>query len=192
MMDNKKILSKRIAAGMALVALSGFVPKITKPVHAATATISATGTFTSGIKLTAGNNLEFGVIVPTGANGSVAISTAGVTTVSKAFINGGAPTNGTMKFAAGASKVVDITVVGLKNTLTLGSFGGAKTGTVNLPTVTIGGPLTTAQVFKIATTKQTNTLNSTTADIAIGGIVTWNGVAPIGTFATPITVTIAF
>ena len=182
MMDNKKNLGKKIAAGAMLVALSGFVPKVT--------TINATGSFTTGIKMTAGNDLQFGVIVPTGASGSVVVTTAGASTPNLAFNNGGIVQPGSIKFSAGASKVVDITVTGLKNSLTLG--GATTAGTVNLPTVVIGGPLATAQTFKIATSKQTNTLNSVTKDLQIGGTVTWNAVSPVGTFNTPIKVIVSF
>ena len=191
-MSKNRVISKKVAAGAMLIALSGFVPKVTKPAHAATATITASGTFSSGIKMTAGNNLQFGVIVATGPTGKVSINTAGATSTSKAFFNGGTQKQGSIAFQAGASKNIDITVTGMKNTLTLGTFGGAKTGTVNLPTVSVGGPYAAAEVFKVATTKNTATLTSTTADLQIGGVITWGATLPIGTFATPLTVTVTF
>ena len=183
---------KNIAAGAILVALSGFVPKVSRPAHAASATVKVSGTFSSGLKMTAGQPVLYGVIVPTDANGKVTIKATGGTAISKAFFNGGVQQAGSIKFSAGASKLVDITVAGLKNSLTLGSFGGAKTGTVNLPTAVISGPLKTAQTFKITATKQSNTLNSTTKDLNIGSVVTWNAVQPIGTFSQTLTVTVSF
>lgn len=192
MMTKKKNLKRNIAAGAVLVALSGFVPKISKPANAATATIKASGSFTSGLNLTAGANLQFGKIVATGPSGSAKITTAGATAVSKAFFNGGVQKEGSFAFLAGALKVVDLTVVGMKNSLTLGSVAGVKTGVVNLESITLGGPLKTAQVFKVATTKQTNTLVSLTADINVGGVVTWGGIAPIGTFSQNVVLTVTF
>lgn len=193
MIKSKRNLTKKIAAGAALVALSGFVPKMSKPAQAASASINVLGSFTSGLKMTAGNDIKFGIIVPTTGNGQATVKTGGTFVSTDGFQNGGAPANGSIKFQAGALKAVDMTMAGLKATLTLGATAnGGKTGTVNLPTVSVNGPYAAAEVFKIATTKNTVTLTSTTADLVLGGVVTWGATAPIGTFTTPITLTINY
>jgi len=192
-MSKKSNMKKRIAAGAALVALSGFVPQITNNrAQAATATIKASGTFSSGIKMTTGVNLQFGIFVATGTAGKATIKTGGGTAASKGFFNGGTQKAGTIKFLAGALKKVTMTVTGMKNTLALGTFGGTKTGTVNLPTINIGGPFLAAQVFKIATTSAAVTLTSTTADLNIGGVVTWGAIQPVGTFSQNVKVIVHF
>lgn len=191
-MTDKRNLKSKIATGAVLVALSGFVPKVTKPVHAATATITASGTFSSGIKLTAGNNLQFGVMVATDASGSMSISAGGATSTSKAFFNGGTQQAGSVKFAAGAINKVDITVTGQKNSLTLASFNAVKTGTVNLPSIFMTGPFGGTLTFTPGGTTTTVTLTSVTSDLNIGGVVTWNATQPVGTFSQAIKVTVSY
>ena len=90
-MSNKKSnLKTRLTTGAMLVALSGFVPQITNNrALADSATINASGTFSSGIKMTAGANLQFGVMVATGASGKVTVGPGAATSASKAFFNGG-------------------------------------------------------------------------------------------------------
>lgn len=194
MTDNKRNLNKKIAAGAILVALSGFVPKVTKPAHAVTATISASGTFSSGLKLTAGNDLNFGIIVATAGSGKMTVNPGGGTATSNAFFNNAAQQDGSILFEAGAAKTVDITVTGMANSLALSSFNSTTAGTVNLPTIKVQGPWNTTGTitFKAATTTASTTLTNTTGDLSIGGVVTWGAAAPVGSFSVPISVAIAY
>jgi hypothetical protein len=191
-MSNKHIKTK-LTTGAVLVALSGFVPQITaNRANAASATIAASGTFSSGIKMTAASNLRFGLMVATSGTGKMSVTPGNGTNTLKGFYNGGTQAAGKISFSAGALKVVDITVTGMKNTLALGSFGGTKTGIVNLPSVFFAGPVAGTLTFKTATTKQTAALTSTKNDIAIGGAVTWGATLPVGTFSQTLSVTVAY
>ncbi len=193
MTTKKRNLTQKVAAGAILVALSGFVPNVTRQAHAATATISASGTFTGGITLTAGTNLQFGKMVATANSGKLTVQTGGGTAGSKGFFNTVGATNGTIKFNAGALKVVDITVAGVAKTLALASTAnGGKTGVVNLSTVKIGGPFAAAETFTTAGLKQSATLTSLTTDLNIGGTVTWGAVQPLGSFTQAVAVTVNY
>jgi hypothetical protein len=183
----------KLATGAVLVALSGFVPQITaNRANAASATIAASGTFSSGIKMTAASNLRFGLMVPTSATGKMSITPGNGTGTTKGFFNGGTQAAGKISFSAGALKNVDITVTGMKNTLALGSFNGTKTGTVNLPSVFFAGPVAGSLTFKTTATKTNVALTSTKNAITLGGAVTWGATLPIGTFSQVISVTVAF
>ena len=88
----KKSISTKILGGAILLTLSGFVPKITRPVQAASATVSASGTFSGGIQITpqAGATVaQFGRIVATAPAGTVRVTPGGGTTAIGGFFNGG-------------------------------------------------------------------------------------------------------
>lgn len=189
MTKSKRNLTQKVAAGAILVALSGFVPNVTRQAQAATATINASGSFTGGLTMTAGTNLQFGKMVATQASGKLTVNTAGGTAVSKGFFNTLGATNGTIKFNAGALKAVDFTVAGPQNTLVLASTAnGGKTGVVNLDTVDIGGPIAAPLAFTTGSLKQSATLTSLTTDLAIGGTVTWGAIQPLGSFTQAVRV----
>lgn len=190
-MSQKTNLKNKVAAGAVLVALSGFVPQISSNrAHAATATISMSGTFTSGIAMTKGTALQFGIIVATDTGGTAQVKAAGGTSASKAFFNGGTQKAGTIAFKAGASLKVDITVTGMKNTLTLG--GATTTGTVNFPTAKLSGPFAIQTFTAAGTTATSVTLTAKSSDINVGGTVTWNAIQPLGTFSDNVKVVVAF
>ncbi|MEM6781263.1 MAG: DUF4402 domain-containing protein [Pseudomonadota bacterium] len=183
MTKSKRNLTQKVAAGAILVALSGFVPNVTRQAQAATATITASGSFTGGLTMTAGTNLQFGKMVATNTGGKLTVNTAGGTVASKGFFNTLGATNGTIKFNAGALKAVDFTVAGPAKTLALASTAnGGKTGVVNLSEIVVAGPIATALTFTTGSLKQSATLTSLTTDLSIGGQVTWGAVQPLGSF----------
>lgn len=192
MSDNKRNLTKNIAAGAMLVALSGFVPHVTRTARAASASISVTGSFTSGLAMTAGTGLQFGKIVGTAVSGKVTIKTGGGVSTSKGFFNA-TPKAGSIAFSAGASKKVDITVTGMKTDLTLvATANGGNTGTVTLTDVKVAGPFAVKTYTTADTTDTSVTLTDKTADLAIGGTIAWKDPIPLGAFSETITVTISF
>lgn len=189
----------KMAAGAALVALSGFVPQpLISNAEAASAKINVTGSLITGIVLAAGQDVKFGSVAATDINGKMSISTAGVITPSKAVAVGGAPQAGTFAFTAvSTTPNVDITVAGL-GALTLAATGGG------------GGPTGTAKLNKIvldniaaAATTLTNAgggtakkagydITSLTGPIKVGASVTWGATQPIGSFTQQITLTMAY
>ena len=193
-MSEKTNLKNKVAAGAALVVLSGFVPQITNNrALAATSTLTVSGSFTSGIKLSAGTNVQFATMIATNISGKATINPGGVAAISKGFfVAGGSQKDGSIKFAAGASAKVTFTVTGMKNTLALASVSGVKQGTVNLPTINITGPYAGTEVYKAATTTNTATLTSTTADLLVGAEITWGNPQPIGSFAQAIKLVVSF
>lgn len=187
-----KNIAGKLALGAALVSLSGFVPKITKTVQAATATISASGSFTGGIQITAKTNVNFGQVVATASSGSISITPGGGTFVNGAFFNSPTISNGAVVFNAGAAKVMTVEVQGLQKTIPLGTIGGVQTGVVNFATVKVGGPF--AGLLTLTTGKLTDTiaLTSTTQPVRIGAILSWGAVQPIGTFSQSVRITLTF
>lgn len=190
MTTKKRNLTQKVAAGAILVALSGFVPNVSRQAQAATATISASGTFTGGITMSAGTNLVFGKMVATAAAGKLSVTTGGGTAATNGFFNTLGATNGSFKFQAGALKAVDFTIAGVQKTLALASTAnGGKTGVVNLSTVKINGPFAAAETFTTGALTNSATLTSTTADILVGGAVTWGATQPLGSFTQALTLT---
>lgn len=199
-MSNQKIhLSKKAAAGAALVALSGFVPQpMMQSAQAATATINMTGSFVTGIALAAGTNASFGVLAATDVNGTATLSTAGAVTPSKAVTAGGTPQAGSFAFTAvSTTPNIDITVAGLGAVTLNPSAGlGGPAGTVNINkvfldnigtaaiTLTDGGGGTAKTAGYDFTVK--------TGAIKVGGQLTWGATAPIGQFSEAITLTVAY
>lgn len=193
MKTRRNVTTNIAAASAVIVTLSGFLPNPSRPVYAATATISASGSFTGGVTLTAGANLFFGKMVATNASGLLDIATSGVTAVIGGFFNTVGATNGTIKFNAGALKAIDMTIVGPANSIPLGSTAnGGKTGIVNLERVTVGGPFTSKAQFNTGALKATRTLTSLTVDMNIGGRVSWGAVQPLGTFTQAISLTVSY
>lgn len=184
----------KYALGAVLVSLSGFVPKISHAPRAASATIKASGSFTSGVKLTVGPNpvIQLGSIVATAAIGSAGITPAGGTVAIGGFYNGGTQKRATIAFQAGASKVIDVTVTGLKNSITLGTIGGVATGTVNFGQIKITGPFAGTLTFTPAATKRTAGLTNVVGVLGVGALLTWGPVQPIGTFSQTATIVVSF
>ena len=196
-MSNRKSQHSKKVVGAALVALSGFVPQAyVNTAEAATATISVTGSFITGIKLTAGTSAKFGSNAASDINGKLVLSTAGVVTPSKGVHVGGGPQAGTFAFTAvSTTPNIDITVGGLGALTLAASAGGlGPVGTAKLASVTldnIGAAPTT--LAGAATAKKAGyNITIKTAVLKMGATVTWGAVIPIGAFATPVDLTIAY
>lgn len=196
--DKSKLNSKAVGAAT-LVALSGFVPQpFVNLAHAATATISVTGSFITGIKLAPGTTAKFGSNAASDINGKMNLSTAGAVTGVKGVHIGGGKQAGSFQFTAVSTVPnVDITVTGLGKLVLAASAGGhAAQGTAKLNSVTFGkiGAVATTLVDGGAGSAKKAAYNITkkTTKMLVGAEVTWGAVLPIGSFATPIVVTIAF
>lgn len=203
MSNQKNLISKKAAAGAALVALSGFVPQpMLQQAQAATATISVTGSFVTGVQLAAGADVQFGVLAATGANGSASIDTAGTLQAGSKVVNsvGGAPQAGSFAFTVvSLTPPVDFTLTGLGDVgaLAASAGGNGPTGTVKLNKIIMDGigaaPLTFSagggtsdKVVGYAVT------GAKTATLLVGGQLTWGATAPIGSFTVPIVLTAAY
>jgi hypothetical protein len=198
-MSQKNLINTKMAAGAALVALSGFVPQpFVNSAQAASASISISGSFITGIQLAAGTDIKMGKVAVTAANGSVVISTAGVVTPTKAVAAGGAPQAGTFSFkAVSTTPNVDITVTGLGALTLAATTGGVgPVGTAKLTKITLGGigaaPTTLTDGGAGTDKKLAYNINTTLATMDVGATITWGAVQPIGQFQTPITLTIAY
>lgn len=203
--NTKHLSKKRVAAGAALVALSGFAPQpLMQQAQAASATMKVTGSFITGVQLFTGTSAKFGVLAVTGANGKATLSTAGAVTPSNAVKVGAASTNGSIKINAVSTAVsMDVTVKGLGPiTLSASAGGGGPTGTPSLSKVVLGGAGLSAALTVVQTAGTSGAVvsavkaasSATTKAINIGGTVTWGATQPIGQFvpATAITVIMAF
>ncbi len=186
-------------AGAAVVALSGFVPQpLISSAHAASAKISVTGSFITGVKLGAGVNAQFGSNAATAPNGKATISTAGVLAVSKAAKVGGAPQAGSFAFTAvSTTPNVNFTVAGL-GPLTLAATGGGAgpVGTMKLKSIILGGvgaAATTLTSGGGTTAKKAGyDITTKTGPIKVGAVLTWGGTQPLGAFTQQITLTAAY
>ncbi len=186
-------------AGAAVVVLSGAVPQpLISSAHAASAKISVTGSFKTGITLAAGKNAQFGSNAVTDVNGKATISTAGVLAVSKAVKIGGAVQAGSFAFTAVSTVPnVDITVAKLGAlTLVATGGGGGPVGTMKLAKITLGGigAAVTNLLSGGGTTAQKAgyDINALVGPIKVGAQVTWGAVQPIGAFTQQITLTMAY
>ncbi|MGB0720437.1 MAG: hypothetical protein ACPGRX_08185 [Bdellovibrionales bacterium] len=188
-------LKRKIAGGAICIALSGFVPKITKPAQGATATITARGTFSSGLQVTPApgrTQAQFGKVVATAETGTFRMTPGGGSTMAGGFSNGGTALCAELAFNAGALRKMDISVVGLKASLTLGTLNGIATGIVDFTTVKAAGPFAGTLTFSPGSAKQTVSLTSVTQDIAVCGGITWHGGKPVGTFSHQVQVIVSF
>lgn len=198
---------KKVAAGAALVALSGFVPQpLMQQAHAASAAINVTGSFVTGVELAAGNAFKFGTIAATGAAGSVTFNPAtggGGTFASNnaVQINASSQTGSFSLKVASTTPDLNVTVAGLGTVTLIASGGGAgPTGSVKLAQVILdksafgagadivfasgGGTSDTAVIAGGAA--------AATTDILVGGQLTWTGGIPVGQFTQAITLTATF
>ena len=200
-MPNKKshIKTKAAVASAAVVALSGFVPQpLISSAHAASAKISVTGSFITGIKLAAGKNAQFGSNAANDVNGKATISTAGVLAVSKAVKVGGAPQAGSFAFTAvDIVPNVDFTVAGLGALVLAATGGGAgPAGTMKLKSVILGGvgaAATTLTSGGGTTAKKAGyDITSLVGPLKVGAVVTWGATQPLGAFTQQITLTAAY
>ncbi|GJL85521.1 MAG: hypothetical protein DHS20C02_12960 [Micavibrio sp.] len=202
-MSNKKSHIKTKAAavtGAAVVALSGFVPQpLISSAQAATATISVTGSFITGIALAAGANANFGSVAATAPAGSVVLATTGAITASpNAVAVGGAVANGSFVFTAvDTTPNINMTVTGLGAVVLAATGGGnGPVGTMKLANVSLGGIGAAAATFPsgggtTATVANYN-ITSLNGPIAVGATVTWGAVQPIGLFSEAIVLTAAY
>ncbi len=197
-MSTKTIINKKMAAGAALVALSGFVPQpLVGTAEAASAKIDVSGSFITGIKLAAGQDVKFGSLAATDVNGTAKIVTAGTVTLTKGVAVGGAPQAGSFVFTAvSTTPNVDITVAGLGAVVLAASVGGGgPTGTVTLNKIILKG----AGIDETLTDggggtakKAGEAISAKTGPIKVGAIVGWGGTQPIGSFTQEITLTIGY
>lgn len=175
-----------------MVTLSGFVPQPMMPsALAETATISASGTFSDGITMTAGGNLQFKIIVATKTNGEVTVHPSGATSVKRGFFVS-APQAGTIQFNAASIKAVDIIIQsGLQKSILL--TGVSATNQITIDKIALSGPFA-KQVFKIGKSTQTGVpLTNKTTNINVGAQVSWGGgPLPIGKFTQSIKISISF
>lgn len=196
---HKVSLSKKIAAGSVLVALSGVVPQpMGGSAQAASATINAVGTFAGGISMgTTVTNLLWGSIVASGDTGKLTVTPGGLTGTSNGFFNGGEQA-GTIAFNAVAGGLpVNVSAAGFATGIALKDVGEGTQGSVTLGRFTLTGPFTASVVLKSATPAKVATLTGATAapataDINVGGVVTWNTTRPIGQFTVPVTITVTY
>jgi hypothetical protein len=203
MIDSTKISKKKMAAGAALVALSGFVPQpLMQQAHAAAATINVTGSFITGITLNAGRDAQFGVMAASDVNGTVTLSTAGAVTFAagKGVTVGGAPQAGSFAFTAVSTVPnIDITVAGLGAVALAASANGlGPIGTAKLSKIVLGG-LDSGAAQVTLTDGGSGTakvagydFDEATATIDVGAQLTWTTPPPIGSFTAPITLTISY
>ena len=178
-----------------LICLSGFVPNLSRTVRAGSATINAVGAFTEGITISpapTAKAVQFGKLVATGSSGTLRILPSGGVSAVNGFVNGGLQQQARLLFQAGASKVINISVTGLQNTLPLGTVAGVASGIVNFSTVKVTGPFAGTKTFTIGSTKQSVALSSTTVDMGIGGAISWGPTRPIGTFNHTVTISVSF
>ncbi len=197
----KSHIKKKAAAvaGAAVVALSGAVPQpLISSAHAATAKISVTGSFITGIKLAAGKNVQFGSNAASNISGKATISTAGAIALTKGVAVGGTPQAGSFAFTA-VSLVppVDLTVAGLGPVVLGATVGlGGPVGTMKLATVVLDniGAASVALASGGGTTakKAAYVITSLTGPIKVGATVTWGAVQPQGAFTQQITLTAAY
>jgi hypothetical protein len=192
---SKQNKSTKLAMGAALVALSGHVPDILiNEAHADTATIKATGTFSSGLSVSAVTNLIFGTMVATDTTGFVQIlpnGAGGATSANNAFFIG-APQEGQIGFSGKAVAPVDMTISA--NWLPITLTGAAPVGQVTISKVMLAGVFTKATIpFTVLNTTEINeAIAGLTTDIFVGARVIWSGAIPIGKFQESIKLTIAY
>ena len=189
-------INKKAAAGAALVALSGFVPQPFVPqAQAATTTINVSGEFITGVQLAVGVPANMGKVLATAATGTWQMAAAGTIDVSNGCVALAlpAPIEGTINATfVNSAKAVDITVAGFTAAKALGGAGAQ--GSITFQKLLLADALT-ATITKVAGTTGTGTAipASTAADtIKVGARITWSGGQPIGTFALPVTLTIAY
>lgn len=198
-MSKQVSLTKKLAAGSVLVALSGFVPQpLVSSAQAASGTINAAGTFGGGISMgTTVTNLQFGSIIATGDSGKLTVSPGGVTSTSNGFFNG-AFQAGTIAFKAAAGALpVNVTAAGFVASQALKDVGEGTAGSITLAQVSLTGPFTAPVVLKTGTPNKVATLAGATAtavttDINVGSVINWSGGRPIGGFTLPVTITVTY
>ncbi len=197
------ITKKKVAAGAALVALSGFVPQpMMQQANAASASISVTGSFITGVQLVAGVSVKFGTFAATAGNGNVTLSTAGAitTTVGAVQVNANSAAGSFSLKVVDTAVPLNVTVAGLGAvTLIASAGGGGPTGTVTLNKVILGGAslggtfiITDAGGGTGKTVIPATKVTGKTGAMAIGGQLTWGATQPIGQFTQAITLTMAF
>lgn len=193
-------ISKKAAAGAALVALSSFVPQpMLHQAMADTTTLNVTGKFITGITLAATNDIKLGSIIASAKTGFVNMDAAAATAVSSAAF-AGTPAVGKIKITAAVANPLDVKIAGFgKLTLT----GGSAAGTATLTKVYVGGADVTSGIT-VAGGTSTATATVTGLNLVAGAIATppgtltlgsriaWTGSTPVGTFSQALTVTITY
>lgn len=210
---DKQLNKGRIAAGAAMVALSGFVPQpmMQQANAAATATINVTGSLVTGISLVAVDDVKFGTLVPTATAGTIVVAPGLATTVipTTAYTNAkhvGNAQDGSFKLQVLATGIdMDATVKGIglvPTTAFVATAGGSgPTGTVKIDRFFIG-PTNITKTAKITFNSGGGTTDtiasafqaSVTAQktINVGAALSWTAPQPIGQFTVPVSLTLSF
>jgi hypothetical protein len=187
--SSKGTLNKKMTAGAVMVALSGFVPDAINNVALAdTATINATGTFSDGISLTAGTNLQFNTIVATDTSGTARLLPSGVgTSVVKAVFVGISQVPGTFAFNGAVTQSVNVSLIsGITSKVVLPTQGD-----ITIATLKFTGPFTATFTANKSTAAAIGAGNKA-LDINVGGQVIWSGATPLGAFSVPIKLSVAY
>lgn len=191
--------AQKLLAQSVFITLSGAVPAILNaPAQAASATISITGSFITGVQIAPGLNVQIGKIAVTAINGSIIISPAGVVNPSKAVTAGGAQQAGSFLFTAvNGTGPIDVTASGLGAVALLPTAGGAPAaGTAKINKIIIDGigaaPLNLTDTGGGQATAQNYGLTTANGPIDIGIQLTWGAVQPIGSFSEAIVLTVSF
>lgn len=188
-----KNLKTKVAAGAALVALSGFVPQpLMQQANAATATINATGSFISGVALAGGQALQFGTIVATQTTGNVQITVGGAAANTNNALMLGAPQQGLFTYTLAITGSLRLSI-----TQGIGAVAGPAPGTVQLNRVTFSSAnVNGGNTFQFAATGaiQTHSFGDTgpANNLNMGGRIAWNGGRPIGAFTQTVGLFMAF
>lgn len=184
---------KKVAAGAALVALSGFVPNpFMQEAHAANANINASGSFISGVAIGANQNLSFATLIATLSTGTFGVTPAGAAGVSVGVTQLGALQQGQFTYnlaVSGASLRVSVTTG-------ISAVAGPAPGTVSITRVSIDAAnINAGNTFTFNATGVVSSVavGATGADtMNVGARVAWTGGRPIGAFVQAIGVNISF
>ncbi len=180
--SKKSLLSKKQAAGVLMVSLSGFVPQAyMQTVDAAVASIALAGNIPSGITLGNPKSIKFGDLVATAKIGAYGLKTDNGTTNVVGAVKAAAGVAGKFDYKALVAANIDITISKL-GPLSLAAVGGAGPfGTVKLNKIRFATQLggvgltltavgTKASTANYAATKQTGVANAAT----FGGTLSWD------------------
>ena len=189
----------KLAAGAAMVALSGFVPNpLMNEAQAQVSTnINVSGSFISGIAIGGTQSLNFGQVVATSTTGNIGLNSANIFNIS----NNALPVAGnqigkiTLTVAVKSAEF-DITVTGFG---TVGGFAATTgaagpSGTASLSAIYFGGTGLNRQ-FDFTSGSTSANFTATGAGATTNqfcGLVEFDTKRPGGSFTTNITVTAGF
>lgn len=188
MSESKSNLKSKIAAGVAVVALSGFVPSpMVQNANAAVTTISISGSFAAGITITSTAAVDIGTIIASGSTGTAKINAAGVASGASATVIGGSAA-GKIKGKFKSAKPIDIIVSGFG---TLGN--GATLDKVYFGKLAGPGTITGGAATLTASATATAITGTGTKTLDLGAGVSWTGGVPAnGAFNKAVTITLQY